>query len=455
MTWRELRTTTWSMCALLFMVAFESMAVTTVMPTVSRALDGAALYAFAFAGPLATGVVGMVVAGPWSDRSGPRAPLFAAVGLFTAGLAITGLAPTMEVLVVGRLVQGLGGGAMTVALYVVVARLYPAALHPRIFAWFAAAWLVPSLVGPSGAGAVAQHLGWRWVFLGVVVLVVPATLALVAPLRAIGPPETPGEPAPRGRLAWATLAAAAVLGLNLASHLPEPWSVVLAVGTCAVALVALRAVVPTGTLRAARGLPSVIAVRGLVAGAFFGAEVYLPYLLTEQYAFSPTTAGISLTVAGVAWVATAWLQGRLGDRLPSRDAIVIGTVLVVLAVAGSLVTAAWHLPPAVAIASWALAGAGMGLGYARLTVLVLAYSAPGTQGVNSSALSIADSIGGAIALALTGLAFATADGFPFTAALAVAAVFAVGAALVAPRVGSGRRQTPDGTDAAASSALRT
>ena len=100
-----------------------------------------------------------------------------------------------------------------------------------------------------------------------------------------------------------------------------------------------------------------------------------------------------------------------------------------------LVTAAAHLPPAVAISSWTLAGAGMGLVYSRLTVLVLGYSAPGTQGVNSSALSIADSIGAALALALTGLAFAAADrspDAPFTAALAVAAAFAVGAALVGP-----------------------
>ena len=67
------------------MVAFESLAVTTVMPTVSDALDGASLYAFAFAGPLATGVVGMVVAGPWSDRSGPRTPLLVAVGAVHRG----------------------------------------------------------------------------------------------------------------------------------------------------------------------------------------------------------------------------------------------------------------------------------------------------------------------------------------------------------------------------------
>ncbi|WP_456786426.1 MFS transporter [Cellulomonas sp. P5_C5] len=455
--WRELRTTTWSMVALIFMVAFESLAVTTVMPTVSDALDGASLYAFAFAGPLATGVVGMVLAGPWSDRSGPRTPLLVAVGLFTAGILVAGAAPSMGVLVGGRLLQGFGGGAMTVALYVVVARLYPAMLHPRVFAWFAAAWIIPSLVGPAGAGAVAQHAGWRWVFLGVALLVIPTTLMLVPALRRIGPPETAGEAAPRGRLAWAALAAAAVLGLNLAAQVPLPWSVVVAVGTGVGALVALRAVVPAGTMRAARGLPSVIATRGLVSGAFLGAEVYLPYLLTERYAFSPTTAGIALTFAGVAWAGTSWLQGRLGDRLPSRTAVVVGSLLVVVSVSGVLVTAAVHLPPTVAIASWMLAGAGMGLVYSRLTVLVLAYSGPGTQGVNSSALSIADSIGAALALALTALAFAAADSdadAPFTAALAVAAAFAVGAALVGPRVGAGRPQADDSTDDAESSALR-
>ena len=72
--WRRLRRTTWSMCVLIFLVAFEAFAVTTVMPTVSEALDGTQLYAFAFAGPLATGVIGMVVAGSWCDRHGPRGP---------------------------------------------------------------------------------------------------------------------------------------------------------------------------------------------------------------------------------------------------------------------------------------------------------------------------------------------------------------------------------------------
>ncbi|WP_426595326.1 MFS transporter [Cellulomonas sp. McL0617] len=456
--WRRLRPTTWSMCVLIFLVAFEAFAVTTVMPTVSRVLDGTSLYAFAFAGPLATGVIGMVVAGTWCDRHGPRAPLSAAVVLFAAGLLVAGLAPTMWVLVLGRLVQGVGGGAMTVALYVIVARLYPALLHPRVFGGFSAAWVLPSLVGPAAAGAVAQHIGWRWVFVGVAILVLPVSLVLLPAVRRIGAPGTPAAPPKRGRLAWATLAAAAVLGLNLAVYVHLPWSLVVAGLAAATAIVALRPLVPAGTLRAARGLPAVIATRALVAGGFSGAEVYLPYLLTDRYGFSPTTAGIALTFAALAWAATSWLQGRLGERLTSHDAIVLGAALVVVAVAGVTTVAVGHLAPAAAIASWTLAGAGMGLIYSRLTVLVLAYSAPGSQGTHSSALSIADSIGAALALALTGLAFTTVLGsgaspdLPFTASLLVALVFAAGALGTAPRVRA--RQVDETADAAPSSALR-
>nr|WP_081680859.1 MFS transporter [Cellulomonas sp. URHD0024] len=447
------------MYVLIFLVAFESFAVTTVMPTVSRALDGASLYAFAFAGPLATGVIGMVVAGSWCDRHGPRGPLMLAAALFAVGLVAAGLTPTMGVLVLGRLVQGLGGGAMTVALYVIVARLYPGVLHPRVFGGFAAAWVLPALVGPAAAGAVAQHVGWRWVFLGVALLVLPVSLVLLPAVRRIGPPRTPATAARRGRLAWATLAAAAVLGLNLAVYVPLPWSVAVAAITGAAAIVALRPLVPRGSLRAARGLPAVIATRGLVAGGFLGAEVYLPYLLTDRYGFSPTTAGIALTLAALAWASTSWLQGRLGDRLASRDAIVLGAALVVVSVSGVTVAAAAHLPPAVAIASWTVGGGGMGLVYSRLTVLVLAYSSPGSQGTHSSALSIADSIGAALALALTGLAFTsvlasgTAPDLPFVASLLVAWLFALGAMVTAPRVRT-RQAEADPTDAATSSALR-
>src|SRR5690606_22957170 len=231
-------------CALVFLGAFESLAVTTIMPLVSLDLDGASLYALAFAGPLATGVVGMVVAGNWSDRRGPLTPLYVSSALFALGLLIAGTATTMPMLVVGRLVQGLGTGAVTVALYVIVARIYPARLHPSIFAGFAAAWVIPSLIGPYFAGLIAQWFSWHWVFLGVVGLVVAAT-AMVAPAvhaRLIGESGDRNTRWEFGRIAFAVIAAVSVLALSLVGELEaDPLVLVaLALAAIVIALVAVR-----------------------------------------------------------------------------------------------------------------------------------------------------------------------------------------------------------------------
>ncbi|KUM40790.1 MFS transporter [Arthrobacter sp. EpRS71] len=437
-------------CALVFLSAFESLAVTTIMPLVSRDLDGASLYALAFAGPLATGVMGMVAAGNWSDRRGPAAPLYSSVALFVAGLLIAGTAGTMEILVLGRLVQGLGGGAMTVALYVLVARVYPPALHPKIFAAFAASWVVPSLVGPFAAGVVAQLSSWHWVFLGVVGLVVPALLMVVPAVRGMDS-EPAAEPVPWafGRMGWAALAAVAVLGLNLSAEVPG-FGGVIAVVALVLALIAVKPLVPRGTLTARRGLPSVILVRGLASAAFFGAEVYLPYLLTERYAFTPTFAGLTLTGAALAWAGASAIQGKLGARLADDLAVKIGAALVLMAVISTLVTAAFALPAAVAIAGWILAGGGMGLMYPRLSVMTLALSTEENQGFNSAAMSISDSLGGALSLAATGLVFAAFTAGPFAAVFALTAVIAVVGVVIAPRVAARR---PDAETASAAPEL--
>ncbi|MGC5169756.1 MFS transporter [Microbacterium sp. DT81.1] len=409
--------------ALVLLAAVQALAVTTVMPVVSRELDGAALYAVAFSATLATSVIGMVATGAWSDRAGPMPPLSAATGLFVAGLLIAGLAPTMELLVLGRLVQGLGAGGQTVALYVVVARVYPSALHGRVFAAFAAAWVVPSLVGPFLAGAVAEFLHWRWVFLGVAVLTAVAFAMVVVTLRGVdmhsnGTGQSGGVAT---RLGLAVVVAVGALALSLSGQVPAFGWAVAAASLVLIGLAARR-LLPPHTLRAGRGLPSVVLMRGLIAGTLFGAEIYVPYLLIDRYDFSPTLAGLGLTVAALAWAAFADVQGRFGDRLGNRRITLIGITLLATSTATACATALLGLPPAVLIAGWTLAGAGMGLMYARLTVLTLAYSTPQNQGFNSSALSISDSIGASASIAVMGLVFTalqTVDaGFPAVFALA-------------------------------------
>jgi MFS family permease len=429
---REYLWTTIGSCALVFLGAFESLAVTTVMPVVSAELHGASLYALAFAGPLATGVIGMVIAGNWSDRGGPIAPLYTSSVLFIFGLIIAGTATGMPTLVIGRLVQGFGSGAIIVALYVVVARVFPARLHPAIFAGFAASWVIPSLIGPFAAGAITEHWGWRWVFLAVVGLII-AAMAMVVPVARgvkLAHGETLSTPWSFGRIVWAIVAASAVLSLDLMAKIPALGG--LLAGCAAVlVIVAARPLLPRGTLLTQRGLPSVILLRGLTAASFFGAEVYLPYMLVENYRFTPTLAGLALTLAALSWAGASWLQGRMSVSLTNAMSTGIGTSLVLVAILTVFATSLLTLSPEWAIAGWALGGGGMGLMYPRISVMTLAMSSSDAQGFNSSALAIADSLGSALALATAGVVFAV---FSFTGLFAFTAVVAMLAIVVAPRV---------------------
>ncbi len=351
---------------------------------------------------------------------------------------MAGVAPSMEILVAGRLIQGLGIGGQTVALYVVVARVYPPAVHGRVFAAFSAAWVVPSLIGPFLAGAVAEYLHWRWVFLGVAVLTVVAYTMVVLRLRGLAlhtdEPAT-GRIAPR--LACAVAVAVGALGAQPRRRARHPGRLWLSQHPSSSS--DWRAVRCCRRARSSQGAgcPSVVLMRGLIAGALFGAEIYVPYLLIDEYDFSPTWAGLGLTAAALAWAVAADVQGRFGDRMGNARITVIGTALLFAAVVIAAITAMAHLPAAVLIAGWALAGGGMGLMYPRLTVLTLAYSTPQNQGFNSSALSISDSVGAATTIAAMGLVFTalagTDAGFP--AVFAIAAILSLLALVPGLRMG--------------------
>lgn len=467
-----LRATTLGMLALIALGAFEALAVSTAMPSVVTDLGGFELYATAFAGPVAAGVVGLTVAGLWTDRRSPVAPLLTGVALFLAGLVVAGLAGSMPVLVAGRVVQGIGSGLYSVVLYVVVARVYPEATRPRVFAAFAAAWVVPGLVGPFLAGVIVEQLGWRWVFLGVPLLAVPAVLGLWPALASIrqAPPtstDTSGSGAiptgttaggaPSGSasagtsgarrsdartstqlVALSVVAAGGVLALHHAGQQRGAPALAWTVAGGAAVALTLPRMLPPGTLRAARGLPTVIALRGLLSAAFTAAEVFMPLLLQTHRGLGPSAAGAVLTCAAVSWSTGSWLRGRgFGGWSDVRwlrvggGAMVAGIAVVALVVAPAA-------PVAIAYVGWTVAGLGMGLAFPTTSILTLRLSPPESQGANSSALQIMDSVSIALVLALSG-ALLTALGGPaelraFAAGFALAAAVALVAVLVAHRV---------------------
>ncbi|WP_459185519.1 MFS transporter [Streptomyces sp.] len=436
---RPYRALTLGIVTVVLLIAFEATAIGTAMPIAARELDGLALYAFAFSAFFTTSLFAMVVSGQWCDRNGPLPPLAAGIGGFAAGLVISGTAQSMWPFVLGRAVQGIGGGLLIVALYVVVGRAYPERLRPSIMAAFSGAWVVPSIVGPLVSGTVTEQLGWRWVFLAIPVLVVVPLLTALPALRRLdaagtdggtdgdtdgdadGGTAKAGAPLDRRRL---RLAGGIALGAALLQYAGQDlrWvSLVPAAAGAALLVPSALRLLPRGTFRAGRGLPAVVLLRGVAAGTFIGAESFIPLMLVTQRGLSPTLAGLSLAGGGVTWGLGSYLQSR--PRLePHRDRLVrAGMVLSALAIAGAGLTLLPGAPAWTAALAWAVGGLGLGLVIASLSVLLLRLSAPAEAGANSAALQVSDALSNVVLVSATGTAFAALGGA--THAVAFAAVF--------------------------------
>ena len=196
----ELRTALAGIIALVSLVAFEALAVSTAMPVVATDLGGLRHYGLAFSLFLTTSLLGMVVAGGWTDARGPLVPTAAGMAAFSVGLVVSGTASTFAVMLAGRVVAGLGGGVLVVCLYVVVGSIFPEEARPTVFAWMSSAWVVPALVGPPLAGWLAGEVSWRLVFLLVPPVAVVALAVLARRLASVAPPADGAQgPAARRR----------------------------------------------------------------------------------------------------------------------------------------------------------------------------------------------------------------------------------------------------------------
>jgi MFS family permease len=387
-------------------VAFESMAVATAMPTAVRELHGLAWYGWPFSAFLVASVVGMVLGGDLDDRRGSQIAVLAGVATFAAGLLAGGLSGSMALFIGARALQGVGGGIISVSLYVLAGRAYQPELRPRLFAAFSAAWVLPALIGPLLAGLITSHLGWRWVFLGMLPLIVLGLALLLPALRRLAVPDGTAVVAPARRW-WAMVSGLGIAALQYAGQRLDVLAIGLAPVGVLLLVLGLRALLPAGTVRLGRGLPAVVGARGLLAGAFFGMDALLPLSLTELHGYDPTAAGVPLTAGALGWAVASQLQGRRPDV--SRVVLLrLGFVLLALGLAGTALVAVPQVPGWPSYLTWGVAGLGMGLGMPSLSILLLAQSPEHRRGADSAAFQIADVTGSALCVGVVGVLVAAA-----------------------------------------------
>lgn len=394
------------------LAGFEGLGITTAMPAASEALDGDALYGWAFSAFQLCIMVATVVSGAIADRLGPARPLAVGLATFAAGLLLGTIAPTMWVLVVSRGITGLGAGAIFNLNFVLIGRAYPDALRSRMLALASAAWVLPGLVGPSISGWVADHLNWRWVFGGLLPAVPVIAMMVLPVVRRMGGEGSPTLPLTGERFWDATpvqriravvvlaVGAGLVLGGLSASRLAAAVPFVI-VGV-AVAGRPLIALVPSGTRCARHGLPAITAGYFLLMGTFVGTESFLPLAFERSRDVSSTAAGLILTAGTLTWTLGSWLQSKDPGRWANGRLMALGALALTAGVSCALMITFSSVPSPVAYVGWAAGGIGMGLVYNSLGSLTYQAAAEERIGVATGATGLMAALGSAVAAGVSG-----------------------------------------------------
>jgi MFS family permease len=414
--------------------AVQSLVVTAIMPAVRHDLGGVQFYGLVFTGYTLAGLAAAPLAGRLADRLGPAQPFGLAVVAFSVGTILSGLALSMPMLAVTRIVQGLGGGSAYTIAYSAVAKIYPEASRPRMMALLAAAWVLPGLLGPSFGAVMASTVGWRWAFFSLLPLVVIATLLALPGLAGVARNPAAVEPL---SVRWPLQLAIGVGLVLVAGSTPSILSVPAMILGIALTWPALERILPVGTFRASTGLPAAVAVMFLIVLAFVGADYFVPLLLTGVRHRSLAEAGLVITLGTVSWSAGSWWQSRNVHRFSRAALARAGAGLVVAGLLGLMGVLA-GLPVWLSYLAWTLAGFGMGIAYNSVLMSVMGAA---QRGGEATAVS-SSQVGERLALALGGglggscIALALAVHAPLATGLAGALGIALAGGLAAVAVSS-------------------
>jgi len=403
--------------ALVSVFGFEGIAIGAVMPVAAADLNAISNYAVAFTSFTMASLLGMTFAGLWANKIGLARVVVFAVAALALGSMIAGFAPNLAVLTVGRSIQGFAMGIDLVTMYVVIGRMYPEALRAKALGMLAAAWVVPGLIGPGLAGLLVEISSWRMTFWIVPLLLIGPIMLLIPELKRLPFVPSPVRTDAKIQITSVLVAIGALAVFQAgASHVGR-WNTALVVaifiGSLGVTAWSTKALMPRGFLRMAPGIPAIVGMRGVVAGAFFAAEIYVPLALQEIRGTSVALSGGVLTAATITWFAGSWLQGSHKLKYSRQQVLFAGVLLTCLGIA--LTPVAVFVPSSIMVAAlvasvvWGIAAFGMGMCFPTLGVLMLDQSPDEEHARHSASLQMSDSFGVIIATALAGSVLALAS----------------------------------------------
>ncbi|MFT5504230.1 MAG: MFS family permease [Gammaproteobacteria bacterium] len=411
--WRELTNKEYlpriiTLSLALWLHASNSMLTATTMPSAVNEIGGLHLISWTFALYLAGSIISAASMSIIVGRIGLRTAMVRAAVIYTVGCIIVALAPSMPVLLIGRVFQGLGGGSMVALVYIAQNRFFPNRLVPKIVALHSIVWILAAFSGPAIGGAFATWGLWRmafWFFAIQGLLLIPAVFSLLKEREKILSPNKESIPIFRILFLTATIL---LYSLSAAHFHPIGSPVLIALGCITLALFIQR----DASAKSSRILPPQVLdlnhpmSNGLIATFILSISimsflVYGPFILIQFYKLTPLEAGFVVLSETFAWGAAAVLMSGVK---PSTEPVVIriGSAMVIVGLAALSITFPYFLlvPTILAVI---VGNFGMGMMWGYIIKRVIGSSPADQKDRTASMLPITQQTGFALGAALSGL----------------------------------------------------
>ncbi|HEY4251589.1 MAG TPA: MFS transporter [Roseomonas sp.] len=395
----------------IFLAAVDQTAAATALPAIATEFDAVQHVSWVMVAYLVAGTCAAPAFGQLGDAFGRRPLLFVALGISLTGCLVNAVAPSLPVLILGRVLQGIGGGALLTLAISLIGQAMPPRERGRYQAHIASIYASAAAFGPVGGGFVTQHFGWRAIFL----LLPP--LALLAMALATRLPRLPPSRRTRLRFDWLGLflvlltVAPALIALDQARRM-DPATLPLAGGlgllalAAGVALIAWEkrapdALLPVGLLTE----PSIWRTNllgALVYAALVGSIAFMPIFLQAVRGLAPSTSGLVLLPLSVGGAMGAMIAGRLMLKTGRSMAwpgfgLTWSAVMLTAIACFAPVVPVWVLP--VMLGATAI-GFGTSFPVAQTTVQVAA--GPARLGAAAASVQLSRNLGAATGTAILG-----------------------------------------------------
>lgn len=395
----------------MFLAALDQTIVATALPTIGRELHDLEHLSWVVTAYLLTGTAVTPLYGKLSDIHGRRLVMLIAIGIFVLGSLACALASSMLVLILGRALQGLGGGGLISLAQTIIADVVAPKERARYMGLIASVFATSSILGPVLGGVLAEYGHWSLIFWINLPLGAAAWWMTHASLRRLPRHERPHRLDVLGALLIVAATIAFMLALNWGGTrypwLSAPVGLLLLAAAVASGLFALRlATAAEPLLPVAVLLNPVVAMAILAAsfamGTFIGLSIMVPLYFQLVLGLTASGAGLALIPFAAGVMTGATLAGRLMMHLRHyRRPALIGLAVAIL---GLLLLALEAGRLGLLAVELVTAAVGMGVGTVLPVTTVAAQNAVALHelGTATGVLNFFRSLGGAIAVALFG-----------------------------------------------------